>query len=224
MLTWLFLACAVIGGTVLVCQFVLTLVGLGTDVAIADDFEVPHDVSGGDAHFDGGTHAADGAGHDAHGHHGSSWLFGIITFRTLVAASTFFGLAGLAAESAGQNLGVQLLLAGVAGLSAMYGVHWIVQTMGKLGEDATLKVRWAIGQEGTVYVPIPAARARPGMVQLRVKNRLVEYEALTDSPEKLATGTKVRVVGVLGTTLEVEPANVRSQGSGTRSQEGASTA
>ena len=30
-LDWLFLLCAVVGGTVLICQFVLTLVGLGGD-------------------------------------------------------------------------------------------------------------------------------------------------------------------------------------------------
>ena len=34
----------------------------------------------------------------AHGH-GSTWMFGVISFRTVVAALTFFGLAGLASLS-----------------------------------------------------------------------------------------------------------------------------
>lgn len=203
MLSWLFLICAVVGGTVLVCQFVLTLVGLGGDHA---DFahDVPHDFSAGEAHFEA-EHGGDPAGHDAQGHHGSSWLFGVMSFRTLVAAATFFGLVGYAAEQAGQRMPVQLVLAVAAGIGAMYGVHWIVRSMGRLAEDGTVRVRAALGQEGTVYVPIPAAKAQAGKVQLKLQNRLVEYEAVTSGGERLATGTKVRVIGVSGNTLEVEP-------------------
>jgi len=202
--TWFYLACAVLGGTVLICQFVLTLVGLGGDHGFDFAHDVPHDFSG-DAGHAGDAQGADGTGHDGQGHHGSSWLFGVISFRTLVAAATFFGLAGLAAKSAELNLGPQLLLAAAAGVGAMYGVHWIVRSMGRLNEDATVRIRHALGQQGTVYVPIPAAKAHAGKVQIKVQNRLVEYEAVTNNPQRLATGTKIRVVGIAGSTLEVEP-------------------
>jgi membrane protein implicated in regulation of membrane protease activity len=187
---------------------VLTLVGLGGDHA---DFshDVPHDFAAGDAQIDD-AHGADPAGHDAHGHHGSSWLFGVISFRTLVAAAAFFGLVGYAAESAGLGLGPQLVLAVAAGIGAMYGVHWIVRSMGRLAEDGTVRVRSALGQEGTVYIPIPAAKAQAGKVQLKLQNRLVEYEAVTSAGQRLATGTKVRVVGIAGNTLEVEPLRTTS--------------
>jgi len=203
-MTSFFLICAVVGGTVLVCQFVLTLVGLGGDHGVDFAHDVPHDFSG-DAGHAGGAHGTDGAGHDTHGHHGSSWLFGVISFRTLVAAATFFGLTGLAARSAALDLGPQLLLAAAAGIGAMYGVHWIVRSMGRLTEDGTVRIRHAVGQQGTVYVPIPGAKAHAGKVQIKVQNRLVEYEAVTNVPQRLATGTKIRVVGIAGSTLEVEP-------------------
>src|SRR5262249_8930891 len=126
----LFMTCAVVGGTVLICQFVLTLVGLSGDHGIdfghdgASDFSggAGHDASGGDAH------STDQGGHDAQ-HHGTSWLFAVVSFRTLVAAITFFGLVGMAARSARQPLGVQLLLATAAGIGAMYGVHWLIRTI-----------------------------------------------------------------------------------------------
>ena len=209
-LAWFFLICAVAGGTVLICQFVLTLVGLGGDHGMDFAHDVPHDFAG-DAGHDvhvGGAHGAEGAGHDAQGHHGSSWLFSVISFRTLVAASTFFGLAGLAARSAGQPVGVQLLLAAVTGCGAMYGVHWIVRTMGRMSEDATQRIRHALGQEGTVYVPNAGAKAQAGKVQIKLQNRLVEYEAVTNNPQRLATGTKIRVTGIAGGTLEVEPLHI----------------
>ena len=206
-LTWLFLLMAVVGGTVLIVQFVLTLVGLGGDHGLDVSHDVPADFTGDvghDVHI-GGDHGAESAGHDAAGHHGSSWLFAVISFRTLVAAATFFGLAGLAAQSARQSVGVQLLLAAVSGFAAMYGVHWMVRSMGRLGEDATVRIKHALGKEGTVYIPIPGSKAQAGKIQLKVQNRLVEYEAVTGSKERLATGTKVRVVGIVGSTLEVEP-------------------
>jgi membrane protein implicated in regulation of membrane protease activity len=211
-LAGLFLLLAVVGGTVLIVQFVLTLVGLGGDHGLDVSHDVPHDFAGDVGHdvHAGGAHGAEGEGHDAAGHHGSSWLFAAISFRTLVAAATFFGLAGLAADSAGQSVGVQLLLATAAGLGAMYGVHWMIRTMGRLGEDGTVRIHHALGMEGTVYIPIPAAKAQAGKIQLKVQNRLVEYEAVTSHTERLATGTKVRVVRIAGTTLEVEPLHATS--------------
>jgi membrane protein implicated in regulation of membrane protease activity len=207
MLAGFFLICAVVGGTILVCQFVLTLVGLGGDHGVDFSHDVAHDFSM-DAGHDaagGGAHGADQGGHATSSQHGSSWLFAVISFRTLVAAATFFGLVGLAAQSAGQNAGVQLLLASAAGLGAMYGVHWLIRTIGRLGEDATLRVKGALGQEGTVYVPIAGGRTQAGKIQLKLQNRLVEYEAITSAPDRLATGTKVRVTGLAGNVLEVEP-------------------
>jgi membrane protein implicated in regulation of membrane protease activity len=201
-----FLLCAVIGGTILICQFVLTLVGLGGDHSVDFGHDVAHDFGGGAGHdaIGGDAHGADGSGHDTAGH-GSSWLFAAISLRTLVAAVTFFGLAGMAARSNGQVVGIQLLLAALAGIGAMYGVHWLITAIARLGEDGTLRVKGALGQEGTVYVPIAASRAHAGKIQLRLQNRLVEYEAITSTPERLATGTKVRVIGLAGNVLEVEP-------------------
>ena len=72
-----YLVCAVVGGTVLVCQFVMTLLGLGGDHDAGGDHDVAHDA---------GHHEA---GHD----HDSSWLVGVLTFRTLVAALAFFGVS-----------------------------------------------------------------------------------------------------------------------------------
>jgi membrane protein implicated in regulation of membrane protease activity len=211
-MTTLFLICATIGGTVLICQFVLSLVGLG-----GHQFgDLPSDGAG-DLHLDfshgdaggaspGGDLQADGhAPGDADHHVSSTWLFGVISFRTLVAAFAFFGMAGLAAESANLSQPLQLVLAGGAGLGAMYGVHWLMRTLYQLGEDQTVKIHRAIGEEATVYIPIAAELAQAGKVQVKLQNRLLEYAAVTSATHKLATGAKVRVVGVRGNTLEVEP-------------------
>lgn len=202
-MTYLFLFFAVAGGTVLICQFVLTLVGLG------GGHDLPDDLSGADgAGFHGGDMHVDHAGdasHDVSHDQLSNWLFGVISFRTLVAASTFFGLAGLAAQQGGLNLPLQLSIGTISGLGAMYGVHWIMRMIGRLGEDGTVRIQRAIGQEATVYIPIPGGKTRAGKIQLRLQNRLMEYAAVTDAADRLPTGTHVRVVGVAGDVLEVMP-------------------
>src|SRR2546426_9349206 len=83
-----YLICAVVGGTLIVCQFLMTLLGLGGD----------HDVGGHDAggHDFGGGHDVAGQHEAGHGSE-PSWFFSMLTFRTLSAAVAFFGLAGLAA-------------------------------------------------------------------------------------------------------------------------------
>jgi membrane protein implicated in regulation of membrane protease activity len=203
-MTYLFLFFAVVGGTVLICQFVLTLVGLGGGHDLPDDLSADHsgDFHVGDAH-DGSADQSGGADHSHD--HSSSWLFGVISFRTLIAASTFFGLGGLAAHEGGLHAMPQLGIGIVCGLAAMYGVHWIMRMIGRLGEDGTVRIQRAIGQEGTVYVPIPGNKTNTGKIQLRMQNRLMEYAAVTDTADKLPTGTKVRVVGVAGDVLEVAP-------------------
>jgi membrane protein implicated in regulation of membrane protease activity len=54
-------------------------------------------------------------------------------------------------------------------------------------------------------VPIDGDKGQAGKIQLKVQNRLVEFEAVTGASERLATGTKVRVIGITGNVLEVEP-------------------
>jgi hypothetical protein len=129
----------------------------------------------------------------------------MISFRTLVAASTFFGLGGMSALEAGLNPFVQVGIATLCGFGAMYGVHSLMKMIGRLGVDGTVRIQRALGQEGTVYIPIPAGKQRAGKVQLRVQSRLMEYPAVTEAADRLATGTKVRVVGIAGDVLEVLP-------------------
>ncbi len=200
--------CAVLGGTVLLCQFAMTLVGLGSGV----------DDVGGDAGHDFGQDGGMHGGHDAHGdghdhaadkdaaHHGSTWFFSVVTFRTVVAALAFFGLAGLAAQSADLSALYAFLIALAAGGGAMYGVHSLMMGLHKLKSEGTARIERALGTTGTVYLKIPGHRTGSGKVTLNVQNRTMEYQAVT-SRDPLPTGAKVVVVGVIGPdTVEVDTA------------------
>ena len=198
-MTTVFLFCALVGGTILVCQFVLTLIGLGdTGFDIADD--VP---DGADADM-ADIETAENLNPGDTDLHGSSWLFGIISFRTLVAAATFFGLTGMAASTGGLPLVGQMMVAISCGLAAMFGVHWLMRTFFQLGQSGTLRIGNTIGRTGTVHIPIPEGGT--GKVQMRVQDRLEEFPAVSASTTVLSTGAKVVVVGVVsGSTVQVRP-------------------
>ena len=215
-MTTIFLFCALVGGTIMVCQFVLTLLGLGGH----DLVDAGH--GGLDLAHDAGPDAAHGTADHGHGmdeaqaednahQHSSTWLFGVITFRTLVAAITFFGLAGMAARSAELSLVNQLLIGLACGIGAMYLVHWLMSLMYRLSEDNTIRINRAVGREGMVYLPIPAGKTGPGKIQLRLQGRMMEYEAVTAATSNLPSGARVVVVGVVGGhVLEVAPAEMQA--------------
>jgi hypothetical protein len=195
----IYLTCAIVGGTLLACQFLVGLLGFGHHDA------GDHDM-GGDHDFHGADH------HDAHGGHGShdgqhSWYISALTFRSVVAAVTFFGLAGLAATVNFQlTPQVSLAVALGAGAGALFAVAYLMRQLHRLKSDGTVRIDRAIGQNGTVYLTIPGQKAGVGKVTLTLQNRTVEYQAVT-SYESLPTGSKILVTAVLGPdTVEVVPA------------------
>ena len=219
----LFLFCAVIGGTFLACQIVMTLAGVGGDhdvdltgdVGGAGDVhldvggDVTHvDVSGDMSHADVSADAHGGADHGgyADGHHDSTSGFRIISFRTVIAGLAFFGLGGLGADSVDASPVVVWLVALGCGAAAMYTVYWIFSTLYSLSEDGTVHIANAVGRHGTVYLRIPGHEAGAGKVQVNLQGRTVEYLATTAGDE-LPTGAKIVVVDVLtSSTVQVEPA------------------
>jgi hypothetical protein len=191
----LYTICALVGGTLLGCQLLLALLGL----------QGHHEIGGHGFHDLGGhdSHGADGheADHDAH----VSWFAGILTFRTVVAALTFFGLAGRAASAAELQPASSLGLALAAGGGALLLVGWLMRSLYQLRADGTVRIQRAVGKCGTVYLPVPGSKAGVGKVQLNLQNRTMEYQAVT-AQESLPTGAKITVVAVVGPdTVEVVP-------------------
>jgi hypothetical protein len=137
-------------------------------------------------------------------HH--SWYVGILTFRSMVAALTFFGLVGLAASVNWQLEPPQSLALALAGAAAaLFGVAYLMQSLHRLKSDGTIRIERAVGVAGTVYVAIPGRKTGAGKVMLRLQNRIVEYQAVTPR-EPLASGDKIVVTAVLSPdTLEVVP-------------------
>ena len=178
-----FLACAVLGGALLLIQIALTMFGLDAD----------HDVG-----HDHGAGIGDSIGHG----------LDLFSARSIPAAVAFFGVAGAAAARAGWRAALAAGAAVVAGLAAMVVVAWLLGQLLRLEDDGTVRVEGALGAPATVYLAIPGEKAGTGKVTLTLQGRTVEYQAVT-SGAPLPTGAPVVVVDVVAPgTLEVAPTPV----------------
>jgi len=194
-LSALYLVTAVVGCTILVCQFVLALVGLGHG-----DGDLGHDLSvdtNGDAQggFDG-HEMADSQGGSHADHPDSTHLFAVLSFKTLTAAAAFFGVTGLALQYSELPATTSLFLALCSGGAALYGMYGLLRLISTLTSSGNERIGNAVGLPATVYIPIPATGKGAGKVQLSMQNRIVEYQAVTDDAEPLKTGEAVEVVGI----------------------------
>lgn len=200
----LFQGCAAIGTTVIVLQFLMSAIGLGHE----------HGDGGGDGADVDQSH--DGSGGGPGDDHASTWIFGVITVRTVAAGLAFFGLTGMAARKADvHEVGVLLLAIG-AGFAAFYIVGWITRLMKMLNVDGTVNIHQALDRDAKVYVAIPGGRQGAGKILVEVLGRTLEYQATTPG-DPLPAGTEVRVVDILASNL-VEVVRVTDVPEGTTGQ------
>jgi hypothetical protein len=196
-----YLICAITGGTLLACQFLANFIGLGGHHDLGGDHDYDaggHDVHTGDSHD---------AGHETHHESISSWFVSMLTFRTVVAAITFFGIVGKVGVTQWGESPTTLLVALASGAMAMFLVATCMRTFRRVKSDGTVRMDRAIGKQGTVYLPIPGQKAGLGKVTLNLQNRTVECQAITANGA-LPSGAPVVVVAVLSSdTVEVASAN-----------------
>jgi hypothetical protein len=184
----------IIGGTLFILRTILLLVGGGFDT---HDFDHPleNDLwTGQDAHLDTDSMET---------HPDSDFSFRLLSMQGLTAFFMMFGLVGLALVKANLATPLTILGGGAAGLFAVWLISLLFAQMKRLGSDGTIDIRNAIGQSGSVYLPIPAEGT--GQVEITVQGALKIMDAVSKGGQTLKTGEAIQVTGVLDQkTLIVE--------------------
>lgn len=184
----LYLICAAVGGALLLLQTALMFLGTDGDGGL-------------DADVDFDTDALDAA---------NAGFLAKLSFKGLVAAATFFGLAGLAGEHGGLGTGLTLTVAVLAGLASIWLVGSLMQSLAHLQSSGNLDLGRAVGARGTVYLPIPGAHGGAGKVTVDVQGRRVQVAAVTAGDE-LPVGTEVTVLAHNPDALEVARATLTAE-------------
>ncbi len=186
-----YLYCALIGGAILVVQTVLMVLGIGADLDVADAPD---------------AEPAPGDAADLSGDEATSIFLQVLTFKSVVAFLTFFGLTGMAAGSADITPRNTLFLSLGTGTVALFGVAHLMNLMSRLHSSGNVDLSNAVGNVGSVYLRVPAQNAGHGKIHVTVQGRTAEVKAQTAGPE-LPTGSPARVVRMIGSDIfEVVPA------------------
>jgi membrane protein implicated in regulation of membrane protease activity len=129
----------------------------------------------------------------------------LLSVRAISAGTALFGAVGLWLGGRGVPLVITLPAAVAAGIAAAAGTAYITRQMLRFESDGSLRLGNAVGESGTVYLPVPARRGGFGMVQLRLQGRTVELRAVADEATEIPTGSSVIIVAIEGDTVEVTP-------------------
>ena len=122
----LFLYCAVIGGTILVAQFLMLLFGFGGDTDIE--------------HATGGDHQV---GHD------QGAFLKLFSLQTVSTFLTFFGLVGLGTLELGWSPLSVAAAAGAAGCAALFFVGKLMRSLSRLQSVLASALAAAVLQAGS---------------------------------------------------------------------------
>lgn len=188
---------AVPSTVILILQSILTIIGIGSggdgdmDIDTDTDTDIGIDLDhDGIDDFQNLAGAAD---------------FRFVTVRGIIAFLTMFGWVGAALTSTSLPVLLIIFLSTLAGLISMMIIALLFYGISKLQSSGNINYKYAIGKEAKVYIPIPSGRNGYGKVQLVLQERLIEAEAVTDSPDMIKTGETVRITDIFNTsTLVVE--------------------
>ena len=174
----IFIACAVFGSAFFIIMMTLMLlggiVGGAIDTVFDADFTLDTDLS-----------------------------FELFNLQGLSAAIMMFGLVGMFAIKSTDTEVIAVFAGGIAAIASRYAMKVMMQGIYALQTDGTMHTSEAVGVRGTVYSRIKPGET--GEVQVPVKGGLRTLAARAKDKDLLIpTGTFIRVVDSIGSTLIVE--------------------
>ena len=130
---------------------------------------------------------------------------GIFSVRSIGSFFVGFGWTGAMLLEKGYSVGVATLGGVIMGSIILSAFLAMMRWMQSLKSDGTVDYKNAIGNIGTVYIPISPRRKGIGQIEVQLQGRLAVVGAVTDDEEKMETRTAVRVKDLIDTrTLLVE--------------------
>lgn len=177
----IFWICGAVSTLVFLVQFVMTFIGIG-------DADADFDFSGeaGDTMDFGG-------------------VMSLFSVRNIVNFFMGFGWGGVCIGNYTDNKLILYVGATIIGLIFVAIFFLLVKQILKLENNGNINMNDCIGKVCDVYLRIPAAKGGKGKVQMSLNGSVLEWDAVTEDSETINTGSKVKVVALMGSsTLLVE--------------------
>jgi hypothetical protein len=162
-------------------------------------------ISGLDFHLhlgsDLGAHGGAGGGHE--GDFGVSH-FTLLTLRNLVAFFALFGWSGIALYHKNIPVPWTILLSFLCGLLMMSLSAALFFLLSKLQTSGNIDLESARGLVASVYLTIPGQRQGTGKINVKLQDKIVEMDAVTDEQDKIPTGSSIVIRKVINNQAFVE--------------------
>ncbi len=143
---------------------------------------------------------------------GEGGATGMFSIRGIGAFFTGFGWTGASVLDMGGSLAVAIAAGTGVGLCVLLGFVLMMRWLHSLRDEGNMNYENAIGQVGSVYVPIPPNREGLGQIEVKVQGRVSTVRAISDHSERLENRVAVRVTGLVDErTLLVEPLKESNQ-------------
>ena len=189
----IYLMCAIFGGGLFILRTILMLAGFGgSDTDMDSDADMHMDMHGdtdsGDLDHDQSN--LEDIDHGDHGDHDAGLK--LLTIQGITAFVMMFGLTGFAFSRSSLLGSIMTAVVGViVGLFAMWLIAKGFALMRSLQSTGTMRISDAMGEEGTVYLTIPAEGI--GKIQITISGRLMVMDAVSQDKVELKTGARVCV-------------------------------
>lgn len=168
-----FWSCALFGSLFMVVQLVLSLIGIGdTDIDFDGDSLDGLDTSGG---------------------------MDLFTIKNMVNFFVGFGWGGISFSSVIETEWLLVLVAVLCGCLFVALFIFIFKQLMKIASNNAVGAEACVGMTAEVYLRIPASRGGKGKIQVSLQGALREYNAMTDEPTDISTGSTVKVVEQINT-------------------------
>ena len=194
---------------ILIIQLILMLIGMGDSGAginpsDTSGLDLPDGLDGVDVPDGLDADISDLSNHDISSHADIA-DFRLLSTQSVIAVLCIFGWSGIAALSCGMPAWGAIILGAALGFGAMFLVAKIIQLSSKLTQNGNFNVNNLLGESGTVYIPIPPKGQGTGKINISCGERFLEFDAVYEGDNTIATGSAVRVVDIIaGSTLVVE--------------------
>jgi hypothetical protein len=197
----IFFASAFFFSILAIWQFIASIVGMGGHAH-------GHLHHTGHVHHSASTHTHSGQAHHGasqphSGHSVTRTPFTVVSLQSIIAFGTLFSWAGALYLMEKVHAAFAILFGFGWGLAAMFAVSIVLYWLLNLEEIGNIKLADALGEEGIVYIDVPAEGF--GQVRVTVDGVVSYVRARSRTGELLVRGAKVRVVGIVDDkTIEVE--------------------
>ena len=129
---------------------------------------------------------------------GTDGDLGVLSIRTISSFFVGFGWGGITAMNVWPDHPNKMLIStaagGLCGLFFLWTVWTTMKGLHSLKSDGTIDYANAVGQVGTVYIPVHPNRKGGGQIQVKVQGRERTVLAITDAETEIGNREKVKVL------------------------------